>query len=88
MTKQTKTLLGLAAVAGVGYYAYTQWKKSQPTTTTAKAGFANALGSGGMGMSFRGCPCQQIAQKDYPAKGWNTCAGGQACPAQGPYQPY
>lgn len=27
MTKQTKTLLGLAVVAGVGYYAYTQFSK-------------------------------------------------------------
>jgi len=27
MTKQTKTLLGLAVVAGVGYYAYTQFRK-------------------------------------------------------------
>lgn len=27
MTKQTKTLLGLAVVAGVGYYAYTQFNK-------------------------------------------------------------
>lgn len=26
MTKQTKTLLGLAVIAGVGYYAYTQFK--------------------------------------------------------------
>ena len=37
MTKQTKMLLGLAAVAGVGYYAYTQWKKSKTS------GFANLL---------------------------------------------
>jgi uncharacterized membrane protein YebE (DUF533 family) len=87
MNKNTKTLLGLAAVAGVGYYAYTQWKKSQPATTTAKAGFANALGSSSA-MMFRGCPCQQVAQRDYPTKGWNTCAGGQACPQTGPYQPY
>ena len=27
MTKQPKTLLGLAVVAGVGYYAYTQYSK-------------------------------------------------------------
>lgn len=27
MTKQTKTLLGLAVLAGVGYYAYTQYSK-------------------------------------------------------------
>jgi hypothetical protein len=33
MTKQTKTLLGLAVLAGVGYYAYTQYNKPK--------GFAN-----------------------------------------------
>jgi hypothetical protein len=27
MNKQTKTLLGLAVLAGVGYYAYTQYNK-------------------------------------------------------------
>ena len=27
MNKQTKTIIGLAAVAGIGYYVYTQYKK-------------------------------------------------------------
>jgi hypothetical protein len=36
MNKQTKTIIGLAAVAGIGYYIYTQNKKKNP--------FANALG--------------------------------------------
>ena len=80
MNKQTKNLLGLAVLVGVGYYAYSQYKKP-------KVGFANAAGSP-LGALQRGCPCQKVSKKDYPAKGWDTCAGGQACPQSGPYQPY
>lgn len=36
MNKQTKTIIGLALVAGAGYYAYTQYNK--------KKSFANAQG--------------------------------------------
>jgi hypothetical protein len=30
MNKQTKTIIGLAAVAGIGYYVYSQYKKKNP----------------------------------------------------------
>jgi hypothetical protein len=49
MTKQTKTLLGLAVLAGVGYYAYTQYSKP-------KAGFANFL-SPNCKKNPAQCPC-------------------------------
>jgi hypothetical protein len=37
MNKNTKTLLGVAVVAGLGYYLYTQYGKK----SAASAGFAN-----------------------------------------------
>jgi uncharacterized membrane protein YebE (DUF533 family) len=36
MNKQTKMLLGLAVVGGVGYYAYTQFKKSNTKSFAKK----------------------------------------------------
>ena len=42
MTKNTKMLLGVAAVAAVGYYFYTQSKK--PTTTSAGTGTGGTTG--------------------------------------------
>ena len=38
MNKQTKMLLGLAAVAGVGYYI---WQKNKPATKANVAGVNN-----------------------------------------------
>ena len=48
MTKQTKTLLGLAVLAGVGYYAYTQFSKP-------KSNFANLAPN--CQKNPRQCPC-------------------------------
>jgi hypothetical protein len=50
MTKQTKTLLGLAVLAGVGYYAYTMYKKP-------KSGFANLMAAPNCQKNPKQCPC-------------------------------
>jgi hypothetical protein len=50
MTKQTKTLLGLAVLAGVGYYAYTQFSKP-------KSGFANLMAAPNCQKNPKQCPC-------------------------------
>jgi uncharacterized membrane protein YebE (DUF533 family) len=84
MTKQTKTILGLAVLAGVGYYGYNQWKKNQP----AKTGFANVMGKDTM---LRGCPCKEktgAKTKKPDGTVLEECRGQQWCPSEGPYQPY
>ena len=75
MNKQTKMILGVVLLGGVGYYIYKQSK--------APKSFANLAST-----SMRGCPCVKVAQKDSPAKGWDTCAGGQACQRDAKNQPY
>ena len=50
MTKQTKTLLGLAVLAGLGYYAYTQFSKP-------KSGFANLMAAPNCQKNPKQCPC-------------------------------
>lgn len=77
MNKQTKTLLGLAVVAGLGYYLYTQSKKSS-------AGFAN------FASRAVGCPCKEVASsfKDEKGNVWDQCRGGQACQRGVKHQPY
>ena len=56
MNKQTKTIIGLAAVAGIGYYVYTQYKKKNP--------FASAQGKG---INYRkaGSVCQYWVGDEY-----------------------
>jgi hypothetical protein len=49
MTKNTKILLGVAAVAGLGYYFFMKPK--------ATASFMNAEGG-------KGCPCKKVVAKD------------------------
>ena len=49
MTKQTKTLLGLAVLAGVGYYAYTMYSKP-------KANFSNFVAPNCQ-KNPKQCPC-------------------------------
>ena len=73
MTKQTKTLLGVAVVAGVGYYLFTQNKKksfasfmSDPVKMTAKC-----KGDYGKDAEGRFICCKQ---------GWRSNASdGQPC---------
>ena len=63
MNKQTKMLLGLAAVAGVGYYI---WKKNKPDTK------ANLLGNDACMQAKRGSGgCR--------AKGPNKMGGMEQC---------
>jgi len=82
MSKNTKTLLGVALVAGLGYYLYTQYGKKKTT-----AGFANLMGSAS---SMVGCPCKVVLRtfKDESGNTWDQCAGKQACQRGVQHQPY
>jgi hypothetical protein len=66
MTKNTKILLGVAAVAGLGYYFFMKPK--------ATASFMNAEGG-------QGCPCKKIVGEDTTSDGrpLYECAGGHYC---------
>jgi hypothetical protein len=69
MNKQTKTLLGLAAVAGIGYYAYTQYKK--------KKSFANAQGK--LEKCYTNIPYpHQVPCNDPRVQSFANAAGNQA----------
>jgi hypothetical protein len=65
MTKNTKILLGVAAVAGLGYYFF-----MKPKT----ASFMNVEGGG------KGCPCKKVVAKDgdyNECAGGHFCKGKQ-----------
>jgi hypothetical protein len=86
MTKQTKTLLGLAVVAGVGYYAYTQFSKP-------KSSFANLMApncqknpkqcpcDGGAGGD--GCPNKKDSGTDQNGRFYEICQNGHLCYPKG-----
>jgi hypothetical protein len=92
MTKQTKTLLGLAVIAGVGYYAYTQFSKP-------KASFANliapdcsedgsqcpCLGPRGKvtGTDTGSCPKKVDSGKNRGGESYEICANGHICYPKG-----
>jgi len=70
MDKNTKMILGVGAVAIVGYLVYKQMSKP-------KASFANLTASG----SMLGCPCKKVVGTHTDTNGnkYNDCAGGQSC---------
>ena len=72
MNKNTKMILGVGAVAIVGYLVWKQM--SQP-----KAAFANLTASGSLGglmAAAPGCPCGAPAPAaDQTMPGWTVCAG-------------
>jgi hypothetical protein len=83
MDKKTQILLGVAAVAVIGYFIY---KNNKPAK-------ANAVGKGsslnptvlsdlGLGVvssgQNNGCPCAALApqkEQDIAPNGWDVCAG-------------
>jgi len=75
MNKNTKMILGVGAVAIVGYLVYKQMNK--------KAEFANAVGimptttsRTRSGFSAPGCPCgARAADQSAAPAGWEVCAG-------------
>ena len=47
MTNKTKTIIGVVAVAGIGYYLYTQWKKKQGNKNFANYVDSDFFNAGG-----------------------------------------
>jgi len=68
MTKNTKILLGVAAVAGLGYYFYSQSQKPK--------NFASFLGCPCKALAEK-------QPKKLQDAGYEKCKGGQACPQDG-----
>lgn len=73
MNKNTKMILGVGAVAIVGYLVWKQMSKP-------KASFAN-LTSSRLSESMLGCPCQKVVGTHTDTNGnvYDDCAGGQSC---------
>jgi hypothetical protein len=69
MNKQTKMIVGVGAVAIVGYLVWKQMSKPKP------AAFAN-LTSSKLAGGAPGCPCGAAApDQSGAAPGWTICAG-------------
>ena len=69
MNKNTKMILGVGAVAIVGYLVWKQQSKPKPA-------FANLTAS-----SMLGCPCKAVVKTIHSDAGdLDQCAGGQYCP--------
>ena len=59
MTKKTKMIIGLLAVAGIGYYLYNKNKQSSSSTqgmVKFDGDFDNAIGCSGANGTQSGCP--------------------------------
>ena len=70
MNKNTKMILGVGAVAIVGYLVYKQMSKPKA------AAFANLVSSRTAGGLAPGCPCgAKAADQSGAAPGWTLCAG-------------
>jgi hypothetical protein len=71
MNKNTKMILGVGAVAIVGYLVYKQMSKPKA------AAFANLVSSRTAGgLAAPGCPCgAPAADQSGAAAGWVLCAG-------------
>ena len=80
MNKKTQMLLGVALLAGVGFYLWKQSQKPKATFTKAFGGDeAMSLGS----ETVEGCPCKKVLyqQKDVEGRNYNICDDQSACPA-------
>lgn len=77
MNKKMQMLLGVAVLAGVGFYL---WKQSKATTKKALSGDADAMS---LGSETEGCPCKKVLyqQKNDEGKLYNICDDQSACPA-------
>jgi hypothetical protein len=60
MTKKTKMILGVLAVAGIGYYLYNKNKTTAPANSMGAlkfdGDFDNAIGCSGANGTQSGCP--------------------------------
>jgi len=77
MNKQTKMIVGVGAVAIVGYLVYKNMSKPKP-------GFANLTSSSTSKLALSSgphCPCKCV-EMDKPAPGWCLCEAGHSCPTK------
>lgn len=81
MNKNTKMIVGVGAVAIVGYLV---WKNMSKKPAAA---FAN-LTSSRLASSMLGCPCKAVVKTiNSDAGQLDQCAGGQYCPHTGGTKP-